>query len=64
MIFSDCFGDYSKKEFDLIVRGNRNQVKHELMHVLLSMSTDDVMDIIEMWLRQIMEDLEETNETN
>ena len=58
MIFSNCYGDCHKQEYDLIVRGANDQVKHELMHVLLSMKSEDVMDVIEMWLNNVMEDLE------
>lgn len=49
MIFSDCYGDCSKREFDLIVRGDRDQVKHELMHVLISMKIEDIIEVFDKW---------------
>lgn len=49
MIFSDCYGDCSKGEYDLIVRGKSDQVKHELMHILLSMEIEDVIEIVDKW---------------
>ena len=59
MIFSDCFGDCSKGEFDLIVRGLDSTVKHELMNILLNMKPEDVIDITEMYFKQVTEDLNE-----
>ena len=62
MIFSDCFGDCSKEEFDLIIRGEPYKVRHELMHILLSMKEEDVLEVFELWFKELKERLEEINE--
>lgn len=59
MILSDCYGDCSKGEFDLIVRGPADQVKHELMHILLTMQPEDVIEVTEKWLMEIKESINE-----
>ena len=61
MIFSDCYGDCSKGEFDLIVRGPSNQVVHEVMHILVKLNPEDAIKVTEDYLRHlndVLEDLE------
>ena len=53
MIFSDCYGDCSKGEFDLIVRGSSSQVKHEVMHILLKLDIDDAIKVTEDYLNHL-----------
>ena len=62
MIFSDCYGDCHIGEIDLIVRGPQDQIKHELMHVLIELHPVDVLDVFEKYmlhLKSNMEDLQD-----
>ena len=51
MILSDCYGDTIEEEYDLIVRGPSDKVKHELMHILLMMRNEDVFEVVEDYLK-------------
>lgn len=67
MILSDCYGDCSKGEFDLIVRGPADQVVHEVMHILLKLKPEDAIKVTEDYmkhLKNIIEELENENDTD
>ena len=61
MILSDCYGNAVKGEYDLIVRGPSDKVKHELMHILLMMRNEDVFEIVEDYLKFLKEGLNEND---
>lgn len=57
MIFSNIWGDCTNGDFDIIVRGSKHQVKHELMHVLIEMDDLDVIEIIDAYLKYVTDNL-------